>query len=213
MLGGDQHLATVIHHGTDSWNDSGYSFCVPSISNYYGRWWSPLVEPVNHPGGPLPHTGEYVDGLKNKVTMLAYANPTDENYQAAGYGLVRFNKQDRTITMECWPRFVDVTQPDAKQHPGWPIVATQEDNYGREAVAWLPVITGKADQKPVVQVIDEASGDIVYTLRVKGLPWQPKVFAEGKYTVRISEGSHEKVLSSLASVDVKASAQQIPLTW
>jgi hypothetical protein len=25
MIGGDQHLATVIHHGIDAWNDSGFS--------------------------------------------------------------------------------------------------------------------------------------------------------------------------------------------
>ncbi|MCA9041822.1 MAG: hypothetical protein KDA65_15820, partial [Planctomycetaceae bacterium] len=27
-LAGDQHLATVIHHGINNWEDSGYSFCV-----------------------------------------------------------------------------------------------------------------------------------------------------------------------------------------
>ncbi len=213
MIGGDQHLATVLHHGTDTWNDAGYSFCVPSISNYYGRWWSPLESPVNHPEGPLPFTGEYVDGLRNKITMLAYANPSEENYQAAGYGLVRFNKKDRTIAMECWPRFVDVTQPDAKEHPGWPITVAQEDNYGREAVAWLPILTGRADSKPVVQVIDDASGDVLYTLRVKGLPWQPKVFAEGSYTVRISEGTHMKTMAGLSASTEKESVQRIPLTW
>jgi len=37
MIAGDQHLATVIHHGIDDWNDSGYSFCVPSIMNYWPR--------------------------------------------------------------------------------------------------------------------------------------------------------------------------------
>lgn len=213
MLGGDQHLATVIHHGTEDWKDAGYSFCVPSISNYYGRWWSPQDEPKNHPGGPLPHTGDYVDGLKNKITMLAYANPTEENYQAAGYGLVRFNKKDRTITMECWPRFVDVTQPNAQQHPGWPVTVSQEDNYARDAVAWLPVITGEAEQQPVVQVLDEASGEVVYTLRVKELPWQPKVFSEGSYTLRIREGIHEKSVKGLAAVKDKAMAQSLPIPW
>ncbi|MCF6286115.1 MAG: hypothetical protein L3K26_13115 [Candidatus Hydrogenedentes bacterium] len=213
MLGGDQHLATVIHHGTDAWNDSGYSFCVPSIVNYYGRWWSPLEADKNRTKGPLPHTGEFLDGLHNKITMEAYANPTEDNFKAAGYGLVRYNKVARTITMECWPRFVDVTQPDAKQHPGWPITISQEDNYSRKAVAWLPTITGKADSQPVVQVIEEESGTVEYTLRVKGLPWQPKVFAEGKYTLRINEGSHEKTVKGLVAVLGRDKAQEIPLTW
>lgn len=213
MIGGDQHLATVIHHGTDDWNDSGYSFCVPSISNYYGRWWAPLDPPKNHPEGPLPDTGEYYDGLHNKITMLAYANPTEENYQAAGYGLVRFNKKARTIRMECWPRFVDVTQPDAKEHPGWPITVTQEDNYARDAVAWLPAITGKDGQKPVVQVTEDKTGEVIYTLRVKGLPWQPKVFAGGKYTVTVTDGDKKAVLTGLTAVEEKARAGQVPLGW
>ncbi|MBX3179613.1 MAG: hypothetical protein KF886_19840 [Candidatus Hydrogenedentes bacterium] len=213
MIGGDQHLATVIHHGTEDWNDAGYSFCVPSISNYYGRWWKPLEPPVNHPGGPLPDTGQYYDGLRNKITMLAYANPTDDNYQAAGYGIVRFNKKDRSITMECWPRFVDVTQPDAQQHPGWPITIAQEDNYAREAAAWLPVITGAPGQRPVVQVVDEETGEIVYTIRVKGLPWQPKVFKEGKYTLNLADGSRKATINGLVGVTEQSQAGALPLSW
>lgn len=214
MIGGDQHLATVIHHGTDDWNDAGYSFCVPSISNYYGRWWSPLDPPQHHdPSSPLPDTGQYYDGLRNKITMLAYANPSEENYQAAGYGLVRFNKKARTVTMECWPRFVDVTQPDARQHPGWPITVTQEDNYAREAVAWLPTILGPEDSRPVVQVAESKTGDVLYTLRVKGLPWQPKVFAEGTYTMIATEGRHKKLLTGLTAVADKTRAGSLPLTW
>lgn len=30
-IAGDQHLATVIHHGVDEWNDSMYSFCTPTV--------------------------------------------------------------------------------------------------------------------------------------------------------------------------------------
>ena len=39
---GDQHLATIIHHGIDEFRDGGFSFCVPSIANLYLRWWEPL---------------------------------------------------------------------------------------------------------------------------------------------------------------------------
>jgi len=34
MIGGDQHLATIIHHGVDDWNDAGWSFLVPSVTNF-----------------------------------------------------------------------------------------------------------------------------------------------------------------------------------
>ncbi len=188
-LAGDQHLATVIQHGVNSWEDAGYSFCVPSIVNYYGRWWHPLEEPSRHDENhPLPYTGRYYDGFHNKVTMHAYANPAQGNHRAAGYGLVRFKKSTREITIECWPRQVDVTKAGAKQFPGWPITIQQEDNYGRVAIAWLPTLKITGQEDPVVQIVDEQLKEIVYTLRIRGNRWRPKVFKEGNYTIRVGEG-------------------------
>ncbi|MCD6339187.1 MAG: hypothetical protein J7M29_07405, partial [Verrucomicrobia bacterium] len=183
MLGGDQHLATVIHHGINDWEDAGWSFCCPSIWNYYTRWWQPLEKPINHdPKNPLPWTGRYYDGFRNKITMRAYANPTPENYRAAGYGLVRFRKSTRTILIECWPRFVDATKPNAKQYPGWPVTVAQTDNYARKPMGWLPTIRVRGRKDPVIQVVDEYNGEIVYTLRIKGDSFDPKIFREGSYT-------------------------------
>ncbi len=200
-IGGDQHLSTVIHHGIHSWEDSIYSFGVPSIVNYYGRWWWPLEEPQNHdPDSPLPFTGRFYDGLGNKLTMHAYANPTTENYNAAGYGLVRFRKSTRKITIECWPRHVDVTKPDAKQMPGWPITIDQEDNYNRAPLAYLPTLKITGEEEPVVQVIDEDLGEIVYTLRINGDTWRPKVFKEGVYTVRVIADGAVKIFKGVGSV-------------
>ncbi len=199
-IGGDQHLATVIRHGINDWEDSIVSFGVPSIVNYYGRWWWPLEEPLAHdPANPLPFTGRYHDGFGNKITMLAYANPTPANHNAAGYGLVRFRKSDRRITLECWPRHVDVTQPDARQHPGWPVTLDQWDNYGRRPLAFLPTLDLAGPPDPVVQVIDEDLGEVVYTLRIKGNTFRPKVFKHGTYTVRIGEGRTAKTIKGLAS--------------
>jgi hypothetical protein len=199
-IAGDQHLATVIHHGINTWEDAGYSFGVPSIVNYYGRWWWPLEPPLDHdPANPLPFTGRYLDGFGNKLTMYAYANPTPQNHNAAGYGLVRFRKSTREIAVECWPRHVDVRKSDAKQHPGWPITIGQEDNYGRSALAWLPTLEIKGEPNPVVQVIDEYLGEVVYTLRVNGTSYRPKVFKEGSYTIRVGEGKSAKVFRDVAS--------------
>ena len=202
-IAGDQHLATVIHHGIHSWEDSIYSFCVPSIVNYYGRWWWPLEDPLNHdPKSPLPFTGRFYDGLGNKLTMHAYANPTKENYNAAGYGLVRFDKPTRRITIECWPRHVDVTAPDAKQVPGWPITVSQMDNYNRAAMAYLPKLEIDGAEDPVVQVFDEYLGEIVYTLRINGTTWRPKVFREALYTVKIKQGEKVKIIRGVPSIGV-----------
>lgn len=210
-MAGDQHLATVIHHGINDWEDAGWSFCSPSIWNLYGRWWYPLEKPIPSPLAPgrrgvggegaLPFTGRYYDGFGNKVTMAAYANPAEGNHMGTGYGLVRFKKSTREITMECWPRFVDVTKADAKQYAGWPITIKQEDNYGRKPLAWLPrlKITGADD--PVVRVIDQIAGETVYSLRIKGDTFRPKVFHTGTYTIRIDGGPNRvEFLSNLQTV-------------
>lgn len=209
MLAGDQHLATVLHHGVNQFGDSGYSFCVPSIVNYYNRWWEPLAPPLRKLDGALPDLGDYHDGFGNKITMHAYANPDparrnryggEWGERAAGYGLVRFDTATRKITMECWPRGVDVTADDAEQYPGWPITIDQSDNYGRTAMAYLPTLKFRDGQRPIVQIIDETYDDVVYTLRVPSDTFQPKVFRDGPYTIRIDDGARVEALTGIAAV-------------
>jgi hypothetical protein len=207
MIAGDQHLASVIQHGIDEYGDAGFSFCVPSIVNYYPRMWLPLEDGVDPVSDALSHTGDYLDGMGNHITMYAYANPNEEREKygpkdkgAAGHGIVRFNKDDRTMTIECWPRQVDVDDPDHNQFPGWPVMVNQADNYAREAVAYLPTLTITGQTDPVVQVIEESTGEIVYTLRINGTSFQPKVFAEGKYTVRIGEGDGVKTVTGIDAI-------------
>jgi len=194
-IAGDQHLATIMHHGIDEFNDAGYSFCVPSIANLYLRWWSPLEPGKNRELGSPEYTGEHLDGFHNKVTVYAAANPGVKKNgggalttRSAGFGVVRFNKKDRTITMECWPRNVDITDPKSKMYPGWPKTIKQTDNYGRKAVAYLPTLKISGLKNPVVQIVDQADGISVYTLRIQGNEFRPKVFKKGKYTIIVSDG-------------------------
>ena len=192
---GDQHLGCVAQYGVDDWRDASLAFCVPSIVNYYPRQWLPLEAPERSIDGPLPHLGDYLEGFGNKFTMVAYANPTafpaprtNLAASASGHGLVRFDKTTRKITIECWPRGVDVTQPDAQQYPGWPITIDQLDNYGRRPLGWLPEIEAPTGMtNPVVQVRDERNGELVYMLRTTSARFKPWVFAEGTYTVHIGE--------------------------
>jgi hypothetical protein len=190
-LCGDQHLAVVLKHGLSEWRDGPYSFTSPALVNtVYGRWWHPADEksgPNAVLGSLLPWTGDYLDGLGNKISMLAYANPTnirDERQRADGYGIARFNKKKRTVTFECWPRFADSRSGKTAQFPGWPITVSMDDNDGRRVVAWLPELKFRGLSDPVVQVIAEATGEILYTIRARGNRFQPAVFAPGKYTVR-----------------------------
>jgi alkaline phosphatase D len=196
-LAGDQHLASAVHHGIDEFGDACWSQCSPAIANLYTRFWNPDYPAVNPHPEAKPFMGDYEDGFHNKITVHAVANPVNDpkpgqfpepmelHRKATGYNIIRFNKSDRTITLETWPRYVD---PKAGgQYEGWPITVKQTDNYGRKAAAYLPALKIKGLSDPVVQVIEEASGEVVYTLRIKGDQFRPKVFARGKYSVNIGE--------------------------
>lgn len=203
-VAGDQHLATIFHHGVNEWRDSGVSFCVPSIANLYLRWWAPIEEGRNRAPGDPPHLGDHVDGFGNRVTCLAVANPSEEpangselTTRAAGFGVVRLNKPPRKITLECWPRNVDVADPEARQYPGWPRTFDQTENYGRKPIAYLPTLRITGQKDPVVQVVAESSGETVYTLRIKGSEFRPKVFEKGAYTIHIGEGDERKTLEGV----------------
>ena len=204
---GDQHLGTIFHHGIDEFRDSCFSFCVPSIANLYLRWWQPLEPGANREPGAPDYTGDHLDGFHNKVTCYAAANPgvtpnggSKLTTRSAGFGIMRLNKKTRKITMECFPRNVDVTNPATKQYPGWPKTIDQQDNYGRAAKSYLPTLVITGQDNPVVKVIDEADGSWVYALRINGNRFRPKVFKDGVYTVEVGEGNRKKVLKGVKSV-------------
>jgi hypothetical protein len=185
-------LAVVVKHGIREFGDGPYAFTSPALVNtIYGRWWEPEDKkpgPNAVPGSPLEWTGDFRDGLGNRITMLAYANPADirdEKQRADGYGIVRFNKRTRQITCECWPRFSSVAEGDKAQFPGWPISFAMDANDGRKPVGHLPAVSIDDVPNPVVQVIEQATGEIVSTVRVRGPRYQAPVYAAGKYIVKI----------------------------
>jgi len=193
-LCGDQHLAVVLKHGIDEWRDGPWSFTSPALVNtIYGRWWDPL-EPGANPLRKNPATGDFRDGLANKITMVAYANPTDihdERQRGDGFGIARFNKKKRTVTFECWPRFADARTGKKGQFPGWPIQIEIDDNDGRRPVAWLPELRFRGARDVVVQVIDDTTSEILYTIRAPGRTFRPPVFAPGRYSVRVGRDRPE----------------------
>jgi hypothetical protein len=137
-IAGDQHLATLVQHGIDEHRDGPFAFVAPAIVNtIYKRWWHPLDEKPgknNDLKNPLPFTGDYVDGLGNKITMHAYANIENAGLLRDGFGLVRFNKTEKSVTFESWDRFTDVTKKGAKQMPGWPRTIRQSGSRGN--IVW-----------------------------------------------------------------------------
>ncbi len=192
-LSGDQHLGSTVQYGLDDWNDASYALCVPSVANCWPRRWYPPYAGSNHDPDKPRYTGEYEDGFGNKITVHAVSNPyrsgeapTRLHDRAPGYGIARFNHRTRQVTLEAWPRWAD---PDAGDAPytGWPVVLHQEDNYGKAAFGYLPTLAVSGLSDPVVQVVADPTDEIVYTLRINGTVFTPKVYDSGTYSVRIGE--------------------------
>jgi hypothetical protein len=182
-LCGDQHLATLLHHGVNEWRDAGVSFASPSIVNYFVRRWAPLDAAVDPIEGALPDLGGYRDNFGNKITMLGYVNPDPDRViagdwgpRAEGYGLVRFRKSTREIVYEVWPRMVDATRSDAEPYAGFPVTLTQMDQYARRPAGYLPEISVSGVAEPVFEVIDAGRGETVYTIRPGTASFTPHVF-------------------------------------
>ena len=205
-IAGDQHLASMVQYGVDEFGDAGYAFAGPALNNIFPRrWWPPLENHEPLPGRP-PYTGDFHDGFGNKMTVLAVANPRKANKKPAiiydrstGYGIVTFDKQSRTMKIECWPRYADPGKDRDGQYEGWPVTVSQQDNYGRKALGYLPTLEIQGTQDPLVQIISEENGVLEYNLRIKGNAFRPKVFSSGNYTVRVSdpERGREKIMQGI----------------
>ncbi|TWT71774.1 alkaline phosphatase D family protein [Crateriforma conspicua] len=212
-LAGDQHLATIFHHGIDEHRDAVWSFCVPSIANLYLRWWDPLTPGANREPGAPDYTGDQEDGFANKVTNYAAANPDKKpagnllNTRAAGFGVVRLNTKTRMITMECWPRNVDITSSDAQQYPGWPRTISQFDNYNPPS--WEPRRTLLFDvADPVVQLSDADTYEVLYTVRAVGKSFTPHAPKGKRFIVKAGRD----VLDTLATPNLETEGDPIQVS-
>jgi hypothetical protein len=200
-LCGDQHLAVSVRHGIDTFDDGPFAFTSPALVNtIYGRWWHPAdakAGPNPVPNSPLPWTGNYLDGLGNKITMLAYANPinrSNEKQRADGYGLARFNKRTDQVTFECYKRFTDITKDKDSQFAGWPLTFNFNDNDGRKATGHLEY---KVDLKhPVVQIINERTKEILYTKRVKNSKGKLPIYSADPHTIKVGKDKPVRVLKT-----------------
>ncbi len=191
-VAGDQHLGSTIQYGIDDWNDASWAICVPSVANVWPRRWFPPEPGANRAPGAPKYTGEFLDGFGNRVTVHAVSNPhavdaepADIMHRAPGYGIIALNRAERTLTIANWPRWVDPAAENAEPYPGWPITLHQLDNYSRAPAAYLPELLVDGPPDAVIQVEDEVTGEIVYTLRIAGNGLRPPVFSDGPFTVRV----------------------------
>ncbi|MCX8066044.1 MAG: alkaline phosphatase D family protein [Candidatus Hydrogenedentes bacterium] len=206
---GDQHLGSTIQYGVENWNDASYAFCVPATSTRFPRRWFPPHPGKNRKEDAPRYTGEYEDGFGNKITVQAVANPMvygvepQELYNpATGYGIVRLNKKDRTITIECWPRWVNPQLEPQKQFPGWPITISQFDNHRKDVKGYLPKLNITGAEKPLIKVKDSGN-NLIYAIRLNQKTFKPFVFENGTYILEVSnpETGSIKVLENLQPIN------------
>lgn len=213
-INGDQHLTSLVQYGLDNYRDAGWSFNTPAICNFYMRWFLPDelgVTALDRPEHGYPNTGKYTDAFGNKNYVYAVGNPgkitvdKESRYKNAqirvsGFGMVTFDRADRTIGIDSWRFFADVENPNPirDQFPGWPLKISQFDNLGMGAEYVLPEITvNKPDQ--LLQVWDENTGEMELAFRIQGASVQPRLFKNGTFTVKIGEGSSVKEFSGLTT--------------
>ena len=208
-IAGDQHIPSVVQYGIDTHRDGPVAFAGPAVNVGYPRWFEPTrakwLKPQND-----RLTGDFTDSFGHPLTVLAVKNGAIKPRQgdvklllddkASGLGIVRFDKKARRVIVECWPYLADVTAKGT-QMPGWPVTIDLARTYGLKAAAHLPTLHISGVVDPVVQVLDEANGEIVYTVRIAGQSWRPPVFAPGRYTVRVSdpEARRERVVKGVVA--------------
>lgn len=189
-LNGDQHIGSTCHYGVDEFRDGVFSICTPAISNIFPRRWFPPTAGKNALPGK-PHTGDHRDAFGNRMTVLALANPAQFDgpgleglrHRVTGYTILTCNRATRKVTIAEWPRWVDPSAPGAEPYDGWPITIDQIEN-GLWGAEWqLSPINTEGHEDPVVQVRDDASDEIVYTLRIRGTAFTPLVRKPGVYSV------------------------------
>lgn len=214
-IAGDQHLPAVVHYGVETHRDGVVAFASPAVNNLYPRWFWPTRADAND------QIGDFTDSFGHPLTVLACANPKTEfrpgpldveTDKSSGLGVLRFDKRTRTITVDCWPLFADPTKAGT-QFPGWPVTVSQLDNYGRRPAAYLPELAVRGVPSPLVEIIEEKTGESLYLLRPAALPWRPHTFAGGRYTIRISdpETGRSKELSGIAATPGNSERLEVSL--
>lgn len=105
-LVGDQHLGMLARLGIDQWDDGPLTLMVPGTANGHPRAWMPEVDAEGRDAKTRGYTGQYIDGLGNRLEVLGVANPDPGSntlrqhnthpYELArrkgsGYGVARFD--------------------------------------------------------------------------------------------------------------------------
>ena len=84
-----------------------------------------------------------------------------------------------------------------------------DDNDGRKPWGYLPTLQIQGADSAVVQVVEDSTGEILYTVRTPSSSFNPPVFAAGKYTIKVGKQRPDKeTIPGVAAVEKENSAAQ-----
>ncbi|MDG2123194.1 MAG: hypothetical protein P8J87_05825, partial [Verrucomicrobiales bacterium] len=191
----------------------------PAIANFFPRCWDPVHNTAGRTNTINPYKGDFfLDGngtlptgqpnlrsvIPNHMQVVAVANPLEYHNlstgvspanlhdRGAGYGIVRFHKSSRTVTLEAWPIHVDPEFPQTgSQFPDWPFTFAQHHNDGRTPTGFLQTLDTGWVSDPVVKLYDESTGQLVYAVRARGNRFRPPVYDNNKtYRIELADPSN-----------------------
>jgi phosphodiesterase/alkaline phosphatase D-like protein len=137
MLSGDQHLGMLARLGVDEFNDGPIAFMTTGTSNGHPRAWWPDQPPLDPLVNGPTFSGNYIDGMGNRITVLAVANPepgsnklnpaevhpdTIAHKKGSGYAIATFDPKLRKIRFDMFRIQFDATSSGLHdQFEGFPV--------------------------------------------------------------------------------------------
>ena len=142
--------------------------------------------------GPRP---KIVENLKlQNPALLFFAGDQSYHHTQHTFGWLEFGLQFRDI-LKIDLRFASrMTMMWGREisRAKTAIGRRMEDNDGREPIGYLPEIAFDGADRPVFQVIDESTWEIVYTVRHTTPKFRAPVYRQGSYTVKVGKDHPNK---------------------
>jgi hypothetical protein len=136
------------------------------------------------------------------------------NGPTAAWGMIRLDPRARTYTLVAYP--LGSTETPAREPlSNWPLVLSQPDLRGSAPVAWLPPLSVSAKRLPVVQVVRQATQQIVYTQRLSQRQVVLPVYAPGRYRIRIWDptSGRQQILSGIQTEPEPGQGETLRVRW
>ncbi|MGB9862663.1 MAG: hypothetical protein ACPLPQ_02525 [Candidatus Saccharicenans sp.] len=186
----------LLKYGLDRPGDAVAAMVTPAIQATFALRWTPRQEAVTTRGQEVRPLSNQEDAFGNKFSLLTVNNAAGQDQisglkSISGFGLVTFEKRTRKVIFESY-RLGEEGTATAELMPGWPVVVGQLENDGRKPVGFLPLLRFKGISDPVIQVVEEKSGELIYSFRITGTEFRPPVYQAGVYSVKCGEPGTDK---------------------